>query len=254
MIKFRQKVFNAFDTIFLDTIKGAGIGGSIGGLGAGLGIRFRSKQGPIKKNEETTTITKESIGKSSSGDKINTKTVTTTTIDKNSSGSLKEAIKKNPRIAWTGIGMLCGAALGMLVGIGKVVSNKLNQSRTVNNRLMNGVINILKMQFKEDRDFTRDPKISTNNKMRVCIVISRETNEQQIIVNTAADPKLERILDEVEEFVKTISKTTVTKNLSDKFNDITITTISDKTTPKLIADIASKFIRAHYPVYLVEVG
>jgi len=253
MIQFRQKIFNAFESVLMDTVKGAGIGGSLGTIGGSLGIRFRTKSDPIKKMEEKTIITKETGEKLRNG-QIKTKVETTSITDASGSNTLRDALRRNPKAGWMGVGMLVGAGLGLLIGIGKVTAKKINQSMTVNKRLMDGVINILKMQFKEDRDFTRDPKISTESKMRVCIVISRETTEQQIIVNTAADPKIQRILDDVENFVKNISKTTVTKNLSDKYNDITITTISDKTTPKLIADIASKFIKAHYPVYLVEVG
>ena len=41
----------------------------------------------------------------------------------------------------------------------------------------------------------------------------------------------------------------------DKFNEITITTISDSSADVgLIAGLAEKFIRANCPVYLIEVG
>jgi len=43
--------------------------------------------------------------------------------------------------------------------------------------------------------------------------------------------------------------------MGDRFNDITITTVSDKTQdPALVSGILEQFIRRRYPVYIVEVG
>jgi hypothetical protein len=48
---------------------------------------------------------------------------------------------------------------------------------------------------------------------------------------------------------------TVNTKLSDKYNDISISTVSDSSANLgLITGIAEYFIRNKYPVYLVEVG
>ena len=48
---------------------------------------------------------------------------------------------------------------------------------------------------------------------------------------------------------------TVTEKVSDKYNELNITTMtSNNGDSTWVASIAEKFIKAGYPVYLVEVG
>ena len=153
-----------------------------------------------------------------------------------------------------GGGTIIGAGLGLLVGLTKDISTRVNRSTTVDARLMQGVIeNLKKDGFREGIDYTRDPKIANDLKMKVCIVISRNSGNLQLLVNTVADTKLKTVANNM---AKNIPNTaTVNTKLSDKYNDISISTVSDSSANLgLITGIAEYFIRNKYPVYLVEVG
>jgi hypothetical protein len=153
-----------------------------------------------------------------------------------------------------GGGTIIGAGLGLLVGLTKDISTRVNRATTVDARLMQGVIeNLKKDGFKEGIDYTRDPKTANDLKMKVCIVISKNSGNMQLLVNTVADTKLKTV---ALNMAKNIPNTaTVNTKLSDKYNDISISTISDSSANiGLITGIAEYFIRNKYPVYLVEVG
>lgn len=153
-----------------------------------------------------------------------------------------------------GGGTIIGAGLGLLVGLTKDISTRVNRATTVDARLMQGVIeNLKKDGFKEGIDYTRDPKIANDLKMKVCIVISKSSGNMQLLVNTVADTKLKTV---ALNMAKNIPNTaTVNTKLSDKYNDISISTISDSSANiGLVTGIAEYFIRNKYPVYLVEVG
>ena len=153
-----------------------------------------------------------------------------------------------------GGGTIIGAGLGLLVGLTKDISTRVNRATTVDARLMQGVIeNLKKDGFREGIDYTRDPKIANDLKMKVCIVISRNSGNLQLLVNTVADTKLKTVANNM---AKNIPNTaTVNTKLSDKYNDISISTVSDSSANLgLITGIAEYFIRNKYPVYLVEVG
>jgi hypothetical protein len=151
-------------------------------------------------------------------------------------------------------GTIIGAGLGLLVGLTKDISTKVNRATTVDARLMQGVIeNLKKDHFKEGIDYTRDPKTANDLKMKVCIVISKSSGNMQLLVNTVADTKLKTV---ALNMAKNIPNTaTVNTKLSDKYNDISISTISDSSANiGLVTGIAEYFIKNKYPVYLVEVG
>ena len=153
-----------------------------------------------------------------------------------------------------GGGTIIGAGLGLLVGLTKDISTRVNRATTVDARLMQGVIeNLKKDHFKEEIDYTRDPKTANDLKMKVCIVISKNSGNMQLLVNTVADTKLKTVAINM---TKNIPNTaTVNTKLSDKYNDISISTISDSSANiGLVTGIAEYFIRNKYPVYLVEVG
>jgi hypothetical protein len=153
-----------------------------------------------------------------------------------------------------GGGTIIGAGLGLLVGLTKDISTRVNRATTVDARLMQGVIeNLKKDGFKEGIDYTRDPKTANDLKMKVCIVISKSSGNMQLLVNTVADTKLKTV---ALNMAKNIPNTaTVNTKLSDKYNDISISTVSDSSANLgLVTGIAEYFIRNKYPVYLVEVG
>lgn len=154
----------------------------------------------------------------------------------------------------TSSGVVIGAALGALVGGIKEISTKINRKNTVDRRLMSKVIEYLKKDsLKEGIDFTKDPKTATSLKTKVCVVISKVSGELRISVNLVSDPKLKTVSDEIIKRLPNIAAST--EKMSDKFNDITITSISDASADAgLIVGVVEKFIHSGYPVYLVEVG
>ena len=151
-------------------------------------------------------------------------------------------------------GAILGAALGALSGAIVEGSRLISRKTTVDNRLMSKVVEDLeKTGFQEGRDFTRDPKKANDWRTKVCIVVSRNSGDLRVLINTVADAKLQALVDRI---IKNLPNTSaVTKKASDRYNDITITTISDSSADVgLIAGLAEKFIRSKYPVYLIEVG
>ena len=164
----------------------------------------------------------------------------------------KEAWKH--QLKYGGVGCVIGATLGALVCGIKGLSNKINRKVTVNNRLMKTVIEMLKKDnLKEGKDYTRDPKTANTLKTKVCIVITKISGELRVSVNTVADNKLK---DKTYEIIKRLpNSSAVTKNFTDRYNDITITSISDSSADAgLVVGIIENFIHSGYPVYLVEVG
>jgi hypothetical protein len=119
---------------------------------------------------------------------------------------------------------------------------------------MSKVIEYLKKDgLKEGIDFTKDPKTATSLKTKVCVVISKVSGELRISVNLVSDPKLKTVSDEIIKRLPNIAAST--EKMSDKFNDITITSISDASADAgLVVGVVEKFIHSGYPVYLVEVG
>ena len=125
MITFRQKKFS----LISDVLKGAAIGGNIGNL---TGIFSRKyKEGNLGGGG----------GSPSPSDKETNKNVW------------------GNQLMFIGGGVVIGAALGALVSGIKGLSNRINNRKTVDNRLMKTVIELLKKDnLKEGIDFTRDPK------------------------------------------------------------------------------------------------
>lgn len=162
--------------------------------------------------------------------------------------------KTKGSLIMAGAGALIGGALGALSYAIKEINLKVNRKITVNDRLMKTVVeNLLKDGFKEGKDFTRDPKIADQLRTKVCIVMSRVSDDLRILINTVSDSKLKMTTDEVIKRIPNVS--VVNTKLTDKYNDITISTISDSSADaSLVTGIAEHFIHSKYPVYLVEVG
>lgn len=151
-------------------------------------------------------------------------------------------------------GTILGAALGALVGTIGEISNKVSRRSVNSDRLMPKIIsNLKKDNLKEGYDYTRDPKIADKLKTRVCLAISRNSGDLRVLINTKSEPKLKNLTDNI---VKNIPNAGVeNKTASNKFNEITISTISDNSADAtLVSSIAEQFIHSGYPVYLVEVG
>ena len=200
-------------SILSDTISGAKVGGAIGALGA-----------PV-------------LGRMNGGKFTN----------KNSNDPA--FVKKSLMV--TGGGILLGAALGMLVGTVKAIGTSINRADTVDDRLLNDVVEKLGKNGV-NKDFTRDPKIANELKTKVCLVISKYSDDLRILINTVNDPKLKAITDVV---VKEVPRGSIKTNTgSNKYNEITLSTLSSGKDASVIAEIAKAYIQKGYPVYLVEVG
>ena len=167
---------------------------------------------------------------------------------------LSDTVKFAKRLGVVAAGTLVGAALGALVGTIKKGDEAISRKLTVDNRLMDRVVEDLKKTgFKEGSDFTRDPKTADSLKSAISVAITRNSGELRLLVNTIADNKLKDITKNI---IRNLpNSSAVTEESKSRYNEISITTISDGTADVgLIAGICEKFIRNKYPVYLVEVG
>lgn len=161
--------------------------------------------------------------------------------------------KFEKRVSLAAAGAIIGAALGALVGSIDELSKKISRT-SVNKRLLPEVIsNLKKDNLREGIDYTRDPNIADRLKLKVCIAISKYSGNLRILINTKSDSKLKEITNYI---IKHIPNTGVeTKTANNKFNEITISTISDSSADAtLVSGIAEQFIHQGFPVYLVEVG
>ena len=221
-VKFRRKDFS----ILSDTIKGASIGASIGTLGTVFAPK-KIKNGNIKVKFK---------GK-----------------EHNISNKYNNLNTTERKLAVIGAGTLIGAALGALAGMIKKADTFISRSGVGKNLMKSVVENLKKNNFKEGTDFTRDPKIADQLKTKVCIVTTKISGDLRIFINTVADRRLESLSNQT---VKNLPNTSVVnKKAFDKYNEITISTISDGSADVgLVTGICEKFIHSGYPVYLVEVG
>lgn len=222
MIKFREKQFSMLGSV----IKGASMGASFGTLASG-GLKYGTEFGKSSKDSKI-------IGDAKSG-----------------FNKTLELNKKNPFLI-VGATALIGGALGALAESIGFVDKKISRLGT-NRRIMDSTISDLKkIGFKKEQDYTQDPKMATLLKTRVCIVVSRSSDDLKVLINTARDPKLKEITDEIIQNLPALS--VKTEKQSDRFNELNISTISSNGDPGFISSIAEKFIRRGFPVYLVEVG
>lgn len=167
----------------------------------------------------------------------------------------KRNLNLNNSLKFVGGGILIGAALGALVGAIREENKYNNRINTVDDRLMKGIIKDLKSKnYVEGKDFTRDPKQADDLRTKISIVVSQPSGELNLLVNSVDDPKLNKLITNI---TKTIPNASArTKKVSDKFNELTLTTITNTSIESvgLVANIVEQFIRNGYPVYLVEVG
>lgn len=151
-------------------------------------------------------------------------------------------------------GIAIGATLGALAGMIMDASDYINKKKTVNNRLLKDVVdNLKKIGYREGQNFTRDPKMASLLKTKVCLVISKSSDELKLLINTVNDGKLKTLTGQITKNLPTMS--TLNEKVSDRFNEINITTMTSNSGDAVwVTSVAEKFISAGFPVYLVEVG
>lgn len=241
MIKFKPKEFS---NVVSGAITGAGIGASVGGLIAGnsniahinsankLAERYNKLGSTIKTEEK-----KDKNGK------------VITVEHANSNATFEQ------RLALFGFSTVVGAALGALVGAVKDINNFVTNRRIGSNRLMDKVVSgLLRKSFKEDVDFTLNPKVANDMKTKVCMVLSHDAANFRLLVNVVDDKRLKSITSKITTSLK--GNVDVRKNsATNRYNEINISTISNAdSNARTTIEIASGFIKAGYPIYLVEVG
>lgn len=151
-----------------------------------------------------------------------------------------------------GYSVLVGAALGLVLGITRKIAEMSSRNKS-NQRIINIVSNLLKKRgFREDLDFTRDPKFADLEKTKVTLVVNRGNGDLKLALNLNSDDKLEKVCTKALEVLPSKAKTF--RKESNRYNEIMITTLSGGNDAVLISDLIEKFIRAGYPVYMIEVG
>lgn len=151
-----------------------------------------------------------------------------------------------------GYSVLAGATLGLLLGVTKKIAEISSRNKT-NLRIINIVSRILSRRgFEENKDFTLDPKIADLKKTKITILVNRSNGDLKLAINVISDQKLEKVCEKVLNDLPDGSKS-VTRE-SNKFNEVIITTSSSGNDAILISKVTEKFIRAGYPVYMIEVG
>ena len=151
-----------------------------------------------------------------------------------------------------GYSVLIGASLGLVLGVTKKIAEVSSRNKT-NQRVINTVTKLLKNKgFEENKDFTTDPKTADLEKTKVTVLVNRGNGDLKLALNVISDEKLEKVCNKIVSDLPDKSKT-MTKE-SNRYNEIMITTLSSGNDAIVISGIIEKFIRAGYPVYMIEVG
>ena len=151
-----------------------------------------------------------------------------------------------------GYSVLIGASLGLVLGVTKKIAEIASRNKT-NQRVINTVTKLLKNKgFEENKDFTTDPKTADQEKTKVTVLVNRGNGDLKLALNVISDEKLEKVCNRIVSELPDKSKT-MTKE-SNRYNEIMITTLSSGNDAIVISGIIEKFIRAGYPVYMIEVG
>lgn len=245
MIKFRQKDFSHY--VVSDAIKGAAIGGLMGG-GASDFINGALPAVPTFKSSDGKFTKHWNKGAGILNNKHTTK----------DGRSVYDNEANKRRTLSTTSGVIIGAALGALIGGVKDIYNKINEKRNLYGNMTNKVIRALKNKgYREDVDFTINPKVADRLKTRVCFVITKDGEGLRLMVNLKGDSRLISTAKKVTDKLNNSSISVNTKNASNVYNDILITTARSRaksSDANLISELTANFINAEYPVYLVEVG
>ena len=157
MIRFQPKDFSSH--IISGAIKGAGVGATVGGVVGGYGIKTMPKF--IPGADKYNSLRKDTPLFEKKDGKLTNRPV----IDNTGEPVYKkdEAGIVSQKMAILGASTLIGAALGALLGAVKDINSKLSRLGA-DNRLMSDVLKELKRKsFKEDIDFTRDPKLANDS-------------------------------------------------------------------------------------------
>ena len=235
LFKFLQKN-NSYTKDY--ALNGAALGGTIA-MGA---LPFL----PDKVGKRTDTKSKDKEGKD-----ITTSTYEPTTKFGKKYNSMNSIVKRSLiTLGGTAIGAVLGAIAGGIMDY----ANSINQKKTLNNRLFKDVIrNLVNTGYVEGRDFTRDPKMSNLMKTKVCLVVSKSSDELRLLINMVNDKDLAKIAKKITTNLPAMS--TVNERVTDRYNDINITALtSNGGNATWVTSIAERFIKEGYPVYLVEVG
>lgn len=252
MIKFREKKFSALSEVAENTLKWGIYGGAVAS-GSGivankLGKRitfsplFKKQREKIWEDIQDTEDIKSGMFKDNQFnkdkfDRLNNK------IDK---------LKLSDQTYLSLTGAIFGASLGMLYSLGKLAYNGFSKKAIVNQCLDQTVTYLKKMGYKEDQHFTKNRKYADTLKTKITIAIVKSSGDLIVLVNSKNDPKLNKINHEV---IKNLPTETVSQKETDRFNEITITSTSSNNGDALfISSIAEKFIKAGFPVFLLEVS
>ena len=150
------------------------------------------------------------------------------------------------------VGAALGAICGSIWGITKTVGTKLSQLNTGHELIEEVIKNFKRAGYKRDKDWTTDAKVANLMKTKVCIVVSRRADELGVLVNMVNDERLKQVSEEI---VKNLpAQKQKTEKVSDKFNDLQITSFPDSNDPVFVFSVAERFIKRGFPVYIMEVG
>ena len=150
------------------------------------------------------------------------------------------------------VGAALGALAGTIWGITKVGYRSVTQMNTGHDLIEEVIKNFKRAGYKRDKDWTTDAKVAGLMKTKVCIVISRRADELGVLINMVNDERLKQVSEDV---IKNLpAQKQKTEKVSDKFNDLQITSFPDSNDPVFIFSVAERFIKRGFPVYIMEVG
>ena len=248
MIKFRQKEFGLGENVLKGALVGSSIGASVGTISNKLNFKPKFPLFKEKRQEVWDKIENEENRRDQMFEKNGN-------FDKNRFDAFNTKINnlKNIDTAYLSLGgAIVGASLGALWTAAEWVTNKFTGKPIINQCLDLVITNLKKMGFKEGQHFTKDRKIADSLKTKVTIAIVKTNGNLVVLVNSKNDQKLNKVNKDI---VRNLPTETISQKENDRFNEITITSMSSSNGDSVfISSLAEKFIKAGFPVYLLEVS
>lgn len=158
------------------------------------------------------------------------------------------------KLMWLGGATLAGAALGFIAGATKEIAH-MNHNKDAGSRLLGKIVKKIALNgFKEGKDFTRDPKRANELRTKICMVMSSNGAEFNLLINIVDDKRLKELTKKVLEVMPSanIQKSTTASN---RYNEIKIQTIPNPSSNiEMVVNMSSLYMKGGYPVYFTEVG
>lgn len=151
-------------------------------------------------------------------------------------------------------GALIGTSLGTLVGMIKWSTRKISQKSASENNITKISNQLISLGYKENLEFTRDPKMANLLKTKVCIVFSKSHSEFKLLINIHNDSSLQKALDSAIKKSAKLNFSKIQEKSLERYKEVKVVSLPSEDDLNVLIDILRIFIDSGFPVYFVEIN